>query len=281
MYINRIEEEMVGKAVIITGGNRGIGKGCAEAFCQYGANVIIAGRDEKAGISVQDELNANTKGNCRFFKCDVAKEENIKALIEFSYKEFGRIDCLINNAGYLPVRKPIDLYDYSELEDVMRVNMFSMFAACKYALPYLRLTKGCIINISSVLAHAGQEGSLLYVTTKGAILSFSKSLAVDEARNGVRINVVSPGAIDTELANKELYNTEYRLPKRGRIMSQWIERNGNIEEIGSVCLFLSSSWASFMTGSEVLVDGGFMLGNNDKIKSFDWSSLQNPGNTKV
>ncbi|MDR1903233.1 MAG: SDR family oxidoreductase [Treponema sp.] len=274
MYINRIETEMKGKSVIITGGNKGIGRGCAEAFCEYGANVVIAARDKKAGRDTADELTRKTDGQCVFIECDMSDEQAVREMVEKTNSLFGRIDCLINNAGYLPLRRPLDLCSITDMENVFKTNVAGMFLACKYALPYIRKIRGNIVNISSILAHAGQEGSCLYTATKGAIISFTKSLAIDEVRHGVRVNAVLPGNITSEIGTKETQNTEYRLPVPDNFQVQWIDRPGEPAEIGTACLFLASSWASYISGAEILIDGGFMLGNSGKIKMFDWSNIQ-------
>ncbi len=250
MYIRKLEDEIKNKTVIVTGGNKGIGRGCAEAFCVYGANVVIVGRDEKAGRSTEKELTENTAGKCVFSRCDVSSEKDIMALIDFTVKRFGGIDVLVNNAGYLPNRRPLDLCELSDMEDVFRTNFFAMFCTCKHALPYLRASKGSIINMSSVLATTGQEGSCLYASTKGAIVSFSKSIAIDEARNGVRVNVVSPGDIETELNDAEvLTNGKYKVPSPNiGACFQWIERSGHAGEIGGVSGALCSSCVSWASG---------------------------------
>jgi len=274
MKINFLEEELRGKTVIITGGNKGIGRGCAKVFCTYGAHVIITARDEAKGLCVADELTRSTAGTCEFIRCDVSQKDEVEKMILMAHNKLGRIDCLINNAGYLPFRRPLDLCTHEDMQCVMETNFMSVFNACKFALPYLRYSKGNIINMSSVLANSGQEGSGLYSSTKGAIISFSKSLAIDEARNGVRVNTVLPGAIKTGIEADESSYNHFKVPLPADYQSQWIERCGEPEEIGTVCLFLSSSWASYVNGAEILVDGGFMLGNGNKIKMFDWNGAQ-------
>jgi len=275
MEIRRIEEETRGKTVIITGGTKGIGKGCAHAFCLYGANVVIVGRDEEAGKAVCEWLNSTTEGRCEFYKCSVSDAEEMKKMVEWTVAKFGKLDCIVNNAGYLARRRPIDQISGEDLMDIVDVNVKGCFLGCKYALPYIRKTKGSIINMSSVLAHAGQEGSCIYTATKGAIVSMTKSLAADEARNGVRVNVVLPGDIKSELNNNEKENTACRTglkaPEGCKV--QWIPRSGEAEEIGTVCVFLSSSWAGYMTGAEINVDGAFQVSNGFKIPSFDWSEV--------
>ena len=271
--MQKLEDEMKGKVVIITGGNKGIGSGCARAFCFYGANVILSGREEQAGVNLAKELTETGPGKCVFFKCDVSSPKEVKTLIEYSVQEFGQLDCIINNAGYLPKRRTIDEISEEDFEQVLKTNLVGVFSGCKYALPYLRKSKGSIINMSSILGHAGQEGSSIYTATKGAIISFTKSLAMDEAKNGVRVNVVLPGNIETDLGK---YNRTAAADneKEDEISKniQWIRRAGTPIEIGWTCLFLASGMASYMTGSEVNVTGGFELGNGIKYSRLDENS---------
>lgn len=268
--MKNIYEDLKNKVAIITGGNKGIGKGCAKVFCEAGIKVVICGRDEKSGEAVANDLTH--KGHvCKFYKCDVSVEQDIINLVETTVKEFGGIDYLINNAGYYPPEKPIDELATEELEGILRVNFVSQFIGCKYALPYIRKRKGSIINVSSVLAKTSQEGALSYTASKGAICAFTKSLAIDESRNGVRVNTILPGHINTELYYKNKDRAED--PNAFEDYSnhvQWAGRGGESEEIGAACLFLVSDMASFVTGIDLLVTGGYEVGEGCKHYRMDW-----------
>ena len=263
------------KSVIITGASKGIGKGCAKVFCEAGANVVICARGEEEGSKAAEEIDSSSEGKCLFFKCDVSDPEQIKALINFTVAEFGGIYCLINNCGYLPERRPIDECEAQDYEHVLKTNLISMFMACKYALPYIRRAGGNIINMSSVIGKTGQEGSVMYTSIKGAIISLTKSLAIDEARNGVRVNVVVPGHIETEMFEQEKRRAAN--PK-GYVefcnQSQWLGRGGKSEEVGYACLYLASKFAGFVTGSEFVISGGFEIGNGPKTPFFNWGERQ-------
>ena len=134
-----------------------------------------------------------------FVRCDVSKEKEVRALVDGTVARFGRIDCLINNAGWHPPHRPIDDFTAQDFRELLELNLVSLFVACQQALPYLRKTKGNIINLSSLVGSMGQIHATTYVATKGAITAFSKALAIDEAANGVRVNSVSPGNIWTPL----------------------------------------------------------------------------------
>ena len=273
MHIGNIQDELNNKVVIITGGNKGIGYGIAKAFCTYGARVTIAARDENTGNAVAEELTATTSGTCVFIKCDIADSNQVKLMIDDTVLRFGRLDCIVNNAGYFPRRCPIDEMSGEDMLQVMQINLGGVFFCTKAALPYLRASHGSIINISSVLGHSGQEGAALYAASKAAIIAFTKSIACDEARNGVRVNVLNPGDIRSGINDKEAGNADNKRKSNNSERIHLIERQGEPEEIGTACLFLASSWASFMTGSELSVDGGYFAGHGFKRQAFNWSDI--------
>jgi len=254
------------KVTIITGGTMGIGEGCARVFTRAGAPVVIAARNKTRGEEVARTICEQEKGSCHFIQCDVTQPDEIKALIEKTVRIFGRLDCLINNAGWHPPHLSIDEITIEDFKDLLRLNLVSYFAACKYALPYLRQTKGSIINMSSLVGTIGQEYATIYVATKGGITGFSKALAVDEARNGVRINVVAPGVIETPLAKSFVESKPNPKAVQDMINSwQWNGRTGTIEEVGEACLFLASDGASFITGAELIISGGAELAYGAKL----------------
>uniref|UniRef100_A0A8B9JFL4 Hydroxysteroid (17-beta) dehydrogenase 14 n=1 Tax=Astyanax mexicanus TaxID=7994 RepID=A0A8B9JFL4_ASTMX len=141
-----------------------------------------------AGKALEAELNAAGPGSCLFLPCDISKEEDIKRLITVTVEKFGQIDCLVNNAGWHPPHKPTDETTAEEFKDLLNLNLINYFLASKFALPYLRKTQGNIINVSSLVATIGQKHAAPYVATKGAIISMTKAMAVDESRYNVRVN---------------------------------------------------------------------------------------------
>ncbi len=270
-----IEEGMKGKVAIITGATMGIGKGCVEAFCYAGVNVVAAARSVDLGNALAKELTAKGAGKCLFFECDVSKPEKIKELVEFTVEQFGRIDVLVNCAGYFPLQRPIDEVSVEDFNAILATNLVAYYAGCKYALPYLRTTKGNIVNIGSVLGTTGDEGAATYCATKGAITTMTKSLAVDEARHGVRVNEVKPGHICTEMFEKT--TSMQKDPQAFLAYSetlQWMGRGGTAEEIATVVLFLASEWASFITGTEILATGGYEIGEGPKKPIFQWTTME-------
>lgn len=162
----------VGKTVVVTGGSKGIGEGCTRVFFEAGANVVLCSRGQADGDQMVEELNSYAKNGQRavFVKCDVSKVDEIKNLIDVAVKEFGRIDCLINNAGWHPPPKTIDEFTIEDMQDLFQLNFISYFAACKYALPHLRKVKGNIINMGSWVGINGQGQAPTYTATKGVTL---------------------------------------------------------------------------------------------------------------
>jgi NAD(P)-dependent dehydrogenase (short-subunit alcohol dehydrogenase family) len=182
--------------------------------------------------------------------------------VDWVVAKYGRLDCLINNAGSHPPDCTIDDFSIEEFRSLLELNLVSYFAGCKYALPYLRLSRGSIINVSSLVGASGQEWAITYAATKGGINALTKALAVDEARNGVRVNAVLPGVIATPLVDTFLKSEK----QKEFIESwQWTGRVGTVEDVGEACLFLASDGAGFITGVELIISGGAELAYGIKL----------------
>lgn len=256
------------KVVIVTGGSSGIGKGCAEQFVKAGARVVLCcnNEDEGAGVaaSLRDIAIAQGSGDVEFVYCDVTSTDDIRNLIDGTVSRHARLDCLINNAGWHPPHKPIDDFSIQEFRDLLELNLVSIFTASKFALPYLRQTKGNIINMASLVATIGQRHATTYVATKGAITAFTKALALDEAPHGVRVNSVSPGNIYTPLWQEAIDAApdpqQYRAEGEA---AQLVGRMGRVEEVGRLCLFIAAE-ATFTTGVDHIISGGAELGYAQK-----------------
>jgi len=254
------------KITIITGGTKGIGEGCVRVFVDAGAKVVFCARKQDEGDVLAAELNARGKGEATFIKCDVSKKDEIKDLIDKTVEKYGRVDCLINNAGWHPPHKTIDDFSVEEFRDLLSLNLVSIFAACKFALPHLRKTKGNIINMSSLVGSIGQVGATTYVATKGGITAFTKALAVDEAAYGVRVNSVSPGNIFTPLWQEAIdASLDPEKTRADGDDAQLLGRMGTIEEAGKLCLFIAAE-ATFTTGVDHILSGGAELGYGRKSR---------------
>lgn len=260
-----IEENMKGKVAFMTGGTRGIGRATVETFVQAGVNVVFIGRGEKDGKEIESELNALGKGEATFMQCDVTDFPRLEQCIEDTYKKYGKLNTLYNCAGVFPAQKPADQYTLEEFTRILNLNLVAYFVAIKKALPYLRESKGVILNVGSVLGLQGDEGACAYTATKGAIETMTRTLACDEARNGVRVCEIKPGHINTEMfaiTTREQDDPEGFVKYSDSL--QWMNRGGEPEEIAYTALFLASDWASFITGTDILVTGGFEIGEGPK-----------------
>lgn len=248
------------RAVIVTGGSKGIGEGCSRVFCEEGGLVAILARGIKAGQELARELNEKGPGKAIFVQCDVGEHEQIQSAVEIVVEKFGRLDCIINNAGIHPPAMSLEETSIEEMETLMRVNYLSTFAGSKYALPHLKKTKGTIINMSSITAVLGQHHSTAYCATKGAQVSFTKSLAIELGEAGVRVNAILPSNIDTPLMHEwasSLPDPETALKRVADL--QVFKRMGTIEEMGRLALFLATEDSSFLTGQAIEAEGGASL----------------------
>jgi NAD(P)-dependent dehydrogenase (short-subunit alcohol dehydrogenase family) len=247
------------RIVVVTGAGSGIGRACAIESAKEGAQVIVAdinleGADETVRQIVKD------KGKAVVFKTDVSKPESVKQLVDFTIKSFTKIDALINNAA-IQVNKTIEDITYEEWNLQMSINVGGIFLCSKYFLPYLRISKGSIVNMSSVNGFFVEPMCAGYCTTKAAIIGLTKAMAIDHGHEGVRVNCICPGYIDAGLAEGYFQSQADPAKAReeaGRLHALW--RIGKPEEVARVAVFLSGDEASFMTGASVVVDGGFGSG---------------------
>ena len=255
------------KVTIVTGGTKGIGLGCVKVFVREGgARVVFCSRNEPEGRAVEAEVNRDADGSASFFRADTSRVDDIERLVDVTVAKHGRIDCLINNAGWHPPHQPIDAFSVDDFRALLDLNLVSYFAACKFALPHLRKVKGNIINMSSLVGSMGQAGATTYVATKGAITAFTKALAIDEAAHDVRVNSVSPGNIYTPLWQEAIDASPH--PARCRAdgdAAQLLGRMGTIEEAGRLCLYLAAD-ATFTTGVDHILSGGAELGYGRKAR---------------
>ena len=267
-----IEQEMNGKIAIVTGGKTGIGYGCAEAFVDAGMNVVIADLQEDLGEAAAKTLTERGGVECTFFKCDVRMPEQVEALVNFTVEKYGRLDAIVNNAGYVPTHHDCCDMPLESYHNVIQCNLMGVFYGCHYAIPHLRKTKGAIVNMSSILSKVGQEQTCGYSSTKGGINALTQTLSIEEGRHGVRVNAICPGHIITELFLKEMSKVADPEAYEERCNNySWLGRGGTAEEIGKTALFLISPWAGYITGICLNVSGGMEFGTIPKYYAFDIS----------
>jgi meso-butanediol dehydrogenase / (S,S)-butanediol dehydrogenase / diacetyl reductase len=254
---------------IFTGGASGIGEATVDLFTVEGAKVVIADLNEEILQTVVNRLTTQGRevvGVC----CDVSDETQVENLIEKTIQTFGKLDVLFNNAGTI-LSKGIDEIESHEWDRLFEINVKSMYLTIKYGLPYLEHSKGRIVNMASMTGVAGQRKNPAYSATKGAVISLTKSLAVDLAPKGVRINAICPAGVMTPLLEKWL--KQQPNPEQARLeqdQSHLLGYTADAKEIASVALFLSHQDSSFITGEAITVDGGATLGYGSGIKA-EWN----------
>ena len=244
------------KVVLITGATSGIGKVSALAFGKAGAKVIVSGRREAEGQAVVAEIKA-AGGEATFVKTDVAVEADVAALIAKAVATYGRIDIAFNNAG-VEITGPIVDATEADYRRAFDINVWGVLTSMKHEIPVmLKQGAGVIINTSSVAGHVGMAGASIYVASKHAVEGLTKAAAIEYAKQGIRVNAVAPAAIETDMldrftggGNEDAMSYMRSLHPVGRL--------GRSEEIANAVLFLASDAASFITGTSLNVDGGFL-----------------------
>ncbi|MGE5206899.1 MAG: SDR family NAD(P)-dependent oxidoreductase [Chlamydiota bacterium] len=244
------------KVALITGGTSGIGKASAMLFSQEGAQVAITGRNQARGQEVVSTIE-QAGGKAIFLACDVRSAEQCRRAVNETLKAFGRLDVLFNNAG---VYYPHTALDCSEEEWDLQIdiNLKGTFLMSKYALPgMIAQGSGVIINNSSGWGLVGGDAAVAYCASKGGVVLLTKAMAIDHGRQGIRVNCICPGDVDTPMLPEDarmrgLKWQDYLAGAANRPMG----RVGTPEEIANAVLFLASDDSSFMTGSALVVDGG-------------------------
>jgi meso-butanediol dehydrogenase/(S,S)-butanediol dehydrogenase/diacetyl reductase len=240
-------------SVIVTGASGGIGSACAKAFLQAEARVVLtdideSGRELAAGFGPQ---------RCRFIHCDLSDEQGVHNLIQEVASAFGSIDVLVNNAAVLTPTKPLHETSTAEFNALIGVNLRGLFFCCKYAFPYLKDSRGCIVNISSMAGVHGEKHHAIYSATKGAINTLTRSMAVDYGQEGIRCNAVCPSSVITPNSGGIIHsqpNAAEIVKLRNAIHP--LGYTASADEIAAVVVFLASSKASYMTGAVIPVNGG-------------------------
>jgi NAD(P)-dependent dehydrogenase (short-subunit alcohol dehydrogenase family) len=238
------------KVAIVTGGASGIGLATAEAFGQKGVKVIVGDYNEKAGKEA--EMQLKDKGyDVSFVPVDMSSESSVEQLVAEAVQTFGKVDILVNNAGVgvLAATHELTFEDYN---NVIKVNQHGVFFGAKYAIrEMLKTGGGSIVNTASILGHVGQAGAFAYNASKGAVNILTKSLALEYAKQNIRVNSVCPGYVETGMVNREALGDFYD----GLVAQHPVGRLGRPEEIAHAIVFLCEN--EFMTGSSLLIDGGY------------------------
>ncbi|MAU60099.1 glucose 1-dehydrogenase [Parvibaculum sp.] len=260
-----------GKVAIVTGAAKGLGEATAKALAREGAKVVCSDLDEAAGQAVADAI-ANEGGAATFIRHDVVNEAEWEAVVKHAEDRFGGLHVLVNNAGIAPEGGPIEEKTLESWRRTIAIDLDSVFLGCKHGIRAIKKytakggAGGSIINLSSILGLVGQPNASDYNAAKGGVRLLTKSAALEcaEAGYNIRVNSIHPGYIDTPMVkdalNRGVVQGQQVGPNEMRellIMMHPIGRLGVADEIANAALFLASDESSFMTGSEVVVDGGY------------------------
>lgn len=241
-----------GKVAIVTGAGQGIGRAIAERFAHAGAMVTLADINDAQGAEVVQGITGNG-GTAQFVHCDVALTADVDALVTQAVTAFGGVDVLVNNAALAIYRRLVD-YSDEEWDRVIAVNLRSIFLTSRRCMPLMaQRGGGSIVNLASVHARTTSTENTPYVASKGAVVSLTRAMALEGAPDKIRVNCILPGAISTPML---LENWGDVPPEQNPLMARIpFQRFGTPDEIARVAQFLASDESSYMTGSDVLVDG--------------------------
>ena len=246
-----------GKVAIVTGGSSGIGERIVELFVEQGAKVVVAARRQQEGSALEKRLGI------RFIRTDVANESDVKTMVDQTVKWFGRVDCLVNNAGVPSPMVSITEIDVPTIDQLLAVNVRGVLLGIKHVAPVMLAQKaGSIINIGSIAGLRGGASGHIYSATKAAVQSITRSAGAELGEKGIRVNTISPGAIVTGIFAK---NAGVEGSKADRLTDvikgafaslQPIPRAGMPEDIAQAAVFLASDGSSFINCQDIVVDGG-------------------------
>jgi NAD(P)-dependent dehydrogenase (short-subunit alcohol dehydrogenase family) len=247
---------LAGRVALVTGGGGEIGGAIARRLAAAGAFVAVADLRPDAAKQVASEI-ANSGGRAIAVQADVSVADDARQSVERAVQAFGKLTTLVNVAANVTPDGTVETLTLDDWNDALAVNLTGTFLMCKYAVPAIRKAGGgAIINIASQLGQIGVAGRSPYSTSKAALIQFTKCLAVDHAADGIRVNSLSPGGVDTERILRRFESRE--AANRARGPAYLLGRPGRAEEIAAGALFLASDESSFMTGADLLLDGGYL-----------------------
>ena len=245
--------DFTGKVALVTGGGNGIGRAACVGFAAHGAKVVVVDRDGTAAEATAGIIRQNG-GDALAVTADVTKSEDVKAYVTATIGKYGRIDCFFNNAGIEGKVAPTAEYDEAMFDAVIGVNVRGVFLGMRHVLPeMIRQGSGAVVNTASVAGLVATPGMSAYVASKHAVLGLTKAAAGEVARQGIRVNAVCPGFIDTVFVKSSLATRGDAL-----LASVPMGRLGQPEEVAELVVWLLSDRARYVTGSLQGVDGGFM-----------------------
>lgn len=250
---NSTTNNLTGKIALITGGSRGLGRAMALSLSAAGATIALAARDAEKLASVKAEIES-AGGKAAAYVVDVVSEESVAKLQSDVSKELGPVQILINNAG-VNIRKNVTDFTLEEWNKVLDTNLTSVFLLCRAFVPGMKGTGyGRILNMTSIMSHVSLPGRAAYSSSKAALLGLTRALALEVADQGITVNGISPGPFGTEMNTPLMQNPELNAQFVANIpVGRW----GRVEEIGALATYLCSEDAGFITGTDILIDGGW------------------------
>jgi len=242
-----------GRVAVVTGGSRGLGKAIAKSIASAGAKVALVSRDSNALSAAAAEVRA-IGADVDVFQADITDENEVRRVEHDVLSRFGRVDILVNNAG-LNVRKPMIEFSLEEWNSVLATNLTGAFLMCRSFVPQMKgRGYGRIINLTSTMSHVSIPGRSAYSASKAGLLGFTKALALELAAEGITVVAISPGPFATEMNAAWIQDPNINRQFVSRIpVGRW----GNAEEIGELARYLCSPEAGFVTGTDILIDGGW------------------------
>ena len=248
---NRFE----GKVVLVTGGTSGIGKTTAIEFAGAGAKVVLTGRREKEGEEVVRKIK-KLGGDAAFVRTDIAKDADVKRMVDFTVDKYGKLDVAFNNAG-VEWKGPLDQATEAEYRRIFDINVWGVLNSMRHEIPVmLKNGGGAIINTSSIAGHVGFPQVSIYIASKHAVEGMTKSIALEFAKQNIRVNAIAPGVIATDMLDRFAGKDGEMRESLDSISP--VGRTGVSEEIAAAVLYLCSDDAKFTTGTSLVVDGGYL-----------------------
>jgi NAD(P)-dependent dehydrogenase (short-subunit alcohol dehydrogenase family) len=247
------EKKLQDRVAVITGASKGLGKAMALALADAGARVAIVARGEEQLRAVAEEIRANG-GEAEAFKADVADEGSVAALERAVSSRVGKVQILVNNAG-VNVRKSITDFSLDEWNYVIGTNMTAAFLMCRSFVPHMKGSGyGRILNLTSTMSHVSLPGRAAYSGSKAGLLGMTRSIALELAPEGITVNGISPGPFATDMNTAITENPDVNAAFMANVpLGRW----GKVEDVGKLAVYLCSDEASFITGTDILIDGGW------------------------